>query len=259
MECKNCDNNLRTDYSYCPACGAQVIRNRLSVKNLWGDIIERYFNLDNTFLKTFNHLFTQPQRVVEGYIHGIRRKYLNPISYLGIAITLSGLLVFFMRRNSAEFDMGVLSTGVSAPWQAKMWDAILDYQALLFVLYIPMMAAAGWLSFQSKKYNFSERVVIFMYTLAHYSLTIFLPSLFIIVFFPSQYMTFSMFGLAFMYLYSAYVIKKVSMDTGLELWSRVVIFWAIFTILYLSLSFIIPLILFITGTISLEDFRPPNS
>lgn len=256
MQCKNCDNNLRTDYSYCPDCGAKVIRNRLTVKNLWGDIMERYFNLDNTFLKTFIQLFAKPEVVIEGYIQGIRRKYLNPISYLGIAITLSGLLVFFMRKNSGQFDMDILGTGQSQPWQDKFWDVVLDYQAILFVLYIPMMAIAGWLNFQAKKYNFSERIVIFMYTLAQYSLGIFIPSLLILVFLPSFYMKLSFIALFFMYLYSAFVIKRISNEKGIELWSKVLIFWMIFTFFYMSLSIIIPIIMLLTGNFQVEDFRP---
>lgn len=256
MQCKNCGNTLRTDYSYCPDCGAQVIRNRLTVKNLWYDAIERYFNVDNTFLRTFTHLFSKPESVIVGYIEGIRKKYLNPISYLGIAITLSGLLVFFMRKNSGQFDMDVLGTGQSQAWQGKFWDAILDYQAILFVLYIPMMAIAGWLNFQAKKYNFSERIVIFTYTLAQYSLGIFIPSLIILAFIPSFYMKFSFIAILFMYLYSAYVIKRIAREKGIELWSKVLIFWMLFTVFYFSLSIIIPIILFLTGTIQPEDFKP---
>lgn len=60
MTCKNCDARLRTDYLYCPACGAKVIRNRITIKNLWTDFLERYFNLDNTFIRTVVHLTTTP-------------------------------------------------------------------------------------------------------------------------------------------------------------------------------------------------------
>lgn len=258
MQCKNCDNTLRTDYSYCPDCGAKVIRNRLTAKNLWYDIIERYFNLDNTFLRTFIHLFKKPELVIEGYIAGIRKKYMNPISYLGIAITLSGFLVILMRRNSGDFDMSFMGTGQSQALQSKMWDVILDYQAIFFVLYIPMMAIAGWLNFQTKKYNFSERVVIFMYALAQYSIAIFIPSLLLLIFLPKYYMIYSLFALPLMYFYSAYVIKRIANEKGIELLSKVLIFWMIFTFFYLSLSVIIPIVLLISGNIQLEDFRPVN-
>ena len=258
MQCKNCSNSLRTDYSYCPNCGGKIIRNRLTVKNLWDDILERYFNLDNTFITTFKNLFSQPEIVIEGYIHGARKKYLNPISYLGIAITLSGILVFFMKKNSGDLNMDILGTGTSQVGQAKLWDVVLDYQAIFFVMYIPMMAAAGWLNFQAQKYNFSERVVIFMYTLAQYSLSIFIPSLIILAFFPKFYIWYSFLGILFMYLYSAYVIKKIAREKRLELWSKIFIFWAVFTFFYLGISIILPLILFLTGSIQLDDFRPPS-
>ncbi|WP_047246085.1 DUF3667 domain-containing protein [Maribacter thermophilus] len=256
MECKNCNDNLRTDYSYCPNCGAKVIRNRLTVKSLWGDIIERYFNLDNTFLKTFIHLFTKPEVVTEGYIKGIRRKYLNPISYLGISITLSGFLVFLIKKVGLNINVDFWGMGTTSIAQEKLMDTIYDYQALLFILYIPMMSMAGWLCFREKKYNFSERSIIFIYSLAHYSLSIFIPSCIIILFNPEAYGIFGLTALLFMYLYTAFVIKRVSKEKGIELWSKVFIFWTLFTIMYFSLSIVIPIIMLILGTINLEDFRP---
>ena len=121
MTCKNCDARLRTDFLYCPACGAKVIRNRITVKNLWVDFLERYFNLDNTFIRTFVHLFTKPEVVIEGYLQGIRRKYLNPISYIGIALTLSGIIVFLMARSIdfMQFDVFVFSHNESENYDPK--------------------------------------------------------------------------------------------------------------------------------------------
>ena len=72
MFCKNCERQLRTDFRFCPDCGAKIIRNRITLKNLWGDVVERVFNIDNTFLKTFGHLFSKPEVVIEGYIEGTR-------------------------------------------------------------------------------------------------------------------------------------------------------------------------------------------
>ena len=94
MDCKNCELPLRTDYSFCANCGAKVIRNRLTLKSLWYDFTERFFNLDNTFLKTFKHLFSRPDDVIVGYINGTRKKYLNPVSYFTIALMLGGLFVY---------------------------------------------------------------------------------------------------------------------------------------------------------------------
>lgn len=255
MECKNCQNSLRTDYSFCPDCGAKVIRNRLTIKNLLSDITERYFNVDNTFLKTFWHLFAKPEFVIEGYIKGIRRKYLNPISYMGIALTLSGLIVFLVKKKGGDIDFDIFGVGTSVASE-KVMEITFDFQAILFVLYIPMMAVAGWLSFQEKKYNFSERLVIFTYTLAHYSIFIFVPSLLILVFSAKNYGSLSIIALLSMYAYCAYVIKRISKEKGVSLLAKILLFWVLFTMMFFSLSIIIPIVMLLIGEVSLQDFKP---
>ena len=259
MRCKNCDGTLRTDYLYCPACGGKVIRNRITVKNLWVDILDRYFNLDNTFIKTFVHLFTKPENVIEGYLQGQRRKYLNPISYLGIAITLSGFIVFMMARSLGDMDFDVFNTGVQTVYQEKMMDFVLDYQSLLFIFYIPVMAVAGWMCFDQKRYNFAERTTIFMYTLAHFSLFSFIPSILILAFAPHFYLSFSLIGSLAMLAYAGYVVTRISLSKGMGLVARLLLFYFFLGILYFMLSALIPIIMFLTGQLTLDDLQPMNN
>ena len=258
MTCKNCDARLRTDYLYCPACGAKVIRNRITIKNLWTDFLERYFNLDNTFIRTVVHLTTKPEVVIEGYLQGIRRKYLNPISYMGIAITLSGLIVFLMVKSGDAMNFDMLNNNVSTRYQEKLMDFILDYQALIFLLFVPIMTIAGWLCFDQKRYNFAERTIIFMYALAHYSLVIFLPSIIVLFFIPEQYFIFSCIGILFMVVYTTYVIVRISKSRGVKLIVRLLLFYFILLILYFAFSIALPLFLLLIGELKVEDFLPPQ-
>lgn len=142
MECKNCARPMRSDHSYCSNCGAKVIRNPLTIKNLWYDITERYFNVDNTFLKTFWHLFSKPDVVIEGYINGVRKKYLNPISYYGIALTLTGLLFFFIREFFMEqTSLEWMTSGSnSSSVGEETFDNTIKYQSIISVLSIPLYA-----------------------------------------------------------------------------------------------------------------------
>ncbi|RIV72170.1 DUF3667 domain-containing protein [Flagellimonas aequoris] len=259
MRCKNCDGTLRTDYLYCPACGGKVIRNRITVKNLWVDILDRYFNLDNTFIKTFVHLFTKPENVIEGYLQGQRRKYLNPISYLGIAITFSGFIVFMMTRSIGDMDFDFLDTGVQTVYQEKMMAFVLDFQALFFIFFVPLMAVAGWLCFDQKRYNFAERTTIFMYTLAHFSLFSFIPSILILAFAPHFYLSFSLIGSLTMLAYAGYVVTRISLSKGMGLVARLLLFYFFLGILYFMLSALIPIIMFLTGQLTLDDLQPMNS
>ncbi|WP_421805499.1 DUF3667 domain-containing protein [Flagellimonas sp.] len=258
MTCKNCDARLRTDYLYCPACGAKVIRNRITIKNLWTDFLERYFNLDNTFIRTVVHLTTTPEVVIEGYLQGIRRKYLNPISYMGIAITLSGLIVFLMVKSGDAMNFDMLNNNVSTRYQEKLMDFILDYQALIFLLYVPMMTIAGWLCFDKKRYNFAERTIIFMYSLGHYSIIIFLPSILLLLFIPEQYVNFSLIAMPLMMAYTTYVIVRISKSRGVKLIVRLLLFYFILLILYFAFSIALPLFLLLIGELKVEDFLPPQ-
>ncbi|WP_375334436.1 DUF3667 domain-containing protein [Flagellimonas sp. C4] len=257
MTCKNCEARLRTDFLYCPACGAKVVRNRITIKNLWVDFLERYFNLDNTFIKTFIHLFSKPEVVIEGYLQGIRRKYLNPISYVGIALTLSGLLMFIMSKSLDSIDFGFLESEAQSVYQEKLMGFISDYQALIFILYIPLTAISGWLCFDEKKYNFAERIIIFTYALAHYSLLFFIPSLPILLFAPEIYMSFSLVSVLVMMVYAGYVIVRISNSKGVSLIARLLLFYMIFGILYFLSSLLIPIIMLLIGEISLQDLVPP--
>jgi len=256
MNCKNCENPLRTDYSFCSNCGAKIIRNRLTFKNLFYDFTERYFNVDNTFLRTFLHLFIKPQVVIEGYISGIRKKYLNPVSYLGIALTLSGVIVYLMRKNAEKLDYDVFDSGMNSDAMAPLFDFTMDFQAILFILYIPIMAIASWLAFENKGYNFTERQVVFTYTLAHYSLLTIIPSILFLTLAPELYGNFTIYFFGILYLYAAYVIQRITKLKGMNFWARILLFFVIFTIFYFLLSILMIVFLIVSGQMSLEDFAP---
>ena len=75
MECKNCSSQLQENDDYCNSCGAKVIRNRLTLKNLFEHFGEEFLNYDNKFLRTFIRLFRKPEDVIGSYINGTRKKY----------------------------------------------------------------------------------------------------------------------------------------------------------------------------------------
>lgn len=179
MNCKNCQRSLRTDYTFCPNCGARVIRNRITVKNLWYDAVERFFNVDNTFITTFTHLFTKPEAVIGGYISGVRKKYLNPISYFTIAVTMGGLFIFLSQEffpDAMDFQFQNMETNterdqIAVDFGKKFQDTLFKFQSFFYILTIPILALISKLVFIDKKqYNFSEHFVINIYGYAQLSI-----------------------------------------------------------------------------------------
>lgn len=256
MECKNCKNSLPTDFNFCPDCGAKVIRYRLTFKNLWHEVIEGFFDLDNTFFRTFIHLFTKPAEVIDGYISGIRKKHLNPISYFGIALTLSGLTIYLIQKVfDVKMDLDVFNQGVNPELYQKIMPVIMDFSSVVFVLFIPIFGIAGWLTFNKKGYVFSEYLIVFLYTLAHWSIVSFPVSLIMILFAPDEYMELSAIMLPLMVAYSIYVMQRINKFSAGKFILRMCLFLILAFIGYLGIIIAFYAILFATGTITMEDLK----
>lgn len=250
MECKNCQNNLRTDFSYCPDCGSKVIRNRLTVKNLWYDATERFFNIDNTFLTTLKHLFTKPDAVIGGYINGVRKKYLNPISYFTIAITLGGLFVYVYTEffpNALEFDFLYQSGDsmteaekIGQDLQKKINTYMFKYQSLVYIAMLPFLALISRLVFINKKqFNLSEHFVINIY--AYSQMSIIINTLYLLTIWNPQilyYVSFS--NLIFQIGFFTWVFYKLFnltiKQTILKLLLFLVLLGAVFSVFIIAIS-----------------------
>ena len=252
MVCKTCENSLRSDFSYCPSCGGKIIRNRLTLKNIWQDISFQVFDLDNTLFKTFKHLIKKPEVVIESYISGARKKYMNPISYMVIAITLTGILLFFIKRVFPEgIDFDIMNTGVyDLETNKKLTDFMLNFYNILFILQIPILALAGKISFEEKKYLFPEHLVCFMYTQAQYSILSIPLSLITVLTMPQYYMSLSMFLLVIMVSYNIYVLRRIHAKESSGFTLKAFIFLLLFGTGYILLSILQFIWMIATGVIS---------
>nr|WP_298999731.1 DUF3667 domain-containing protein [uncultured Allomuricauda sp.] len=253
MVCKNCDSSLRSDFSFCPSCGAKIIRNRLTLKNIWQDLSFQVFNLDNTLFKTFKHLFTQPEVVVESYISGIRKKYMNPISYFAIAITLSGVL-FFVLRNVYEIT---LTQNNAINPDAPNLDFIFDYQGLMSYLFMPLYSLITWVLFLDKgKMNYTEHLVANAYVTAQMSFVQVMVCLPLFGIFDIRYEVFNWIYLLFITAYLFFVFGRIHKIGFLSTFIRSLGYLVLFVIIMLIAGIAIAAILFITGQLNIEDFAP---
>ena len=244
MNCKNCENTLRTDYSFCPDCGAKVIRNRITVKNLWYDAVERFFNVDNTFLITFKHLFTKPEEVIVGYINGVRKKYLNPISYFTIAVTLGGLFVFINKQffpdamnyafNSVDTETLSNADKVGQEFGRKVQEFLFEYQSLFYVLMLPFLALISKLVFLNKKeLNLSEHFVINLYGYSQMSICI--NIIYILTIWNNKLIYYISFLNIFVQIaYFTYVFKRIFKQNIRSMLLKLMLFLVILGFLYVA-------------------------
>ncbi|MEH6536322.1 MAG: DUF3667 domain-containing protein [Psychroserpens sp.] len=248
MNCKNCHTELIPDSDFCNRCGGKVIRNRLTVKNLFEHFSDTFFNYDNKLIRTFLDLFIRPEVVIEGYINGIRKRYVNPISYFGLAITLTGLYILILDKFYPEaMDYSAFAFEGQEEFQKKNASFIQEYMSLFMMLYIPIYALIARVTFVGlKKFNYTELIVVFLYWQSQLSII----TAFIIVItamFGVQQALLSMIFLPFMILYAAYTFKRLYKLSFGKIILRTLLFLGVLGVFMVIITIIVMIIMFFTG------------
>lgn len=251
MTCKNCQTEMLESSEYCYSCGAKVIRNRLTLRNLFEYFSETFLNYDNKFFQTFIDLFKKPEEVIGSYIDGTRKKYVDVVSYFALAITLSGLQLFILNKFfPEEMDMSSWTTKGTEDFNNGLMTFVTEYQSLVMMLYVPFYALIGRLIFLNKKtYNFTEQLVIFMYFQGQVSIAsalIITP----LVVIGLNFGILGMFLLPAMVLYSAYCLKRLYHLSFPDILLKTLLFLIFLGILMIIATIIIFVIMYFNGDLA---------
>ena len=248
MNCKNCNTILSTESGYCYCCGGKVIRNRLTLKHLFQDFSENYFNYDNKFYQTFINLFKKPEDVIGGYINGTRKKYVNVVSYFALAITISGIYLLILNNFFPEMmDFSVMAAPGQEEFQKKNLSFVQEYQSLFMMLYVPLYALMARVSFIGiKKFNYTELLVIFMYLQAQISIVSAIAGIILTLFGITQGVM-SLIAIPLMILYSAFCLKRLYNLNFQHIVLRTLLFLVVLGIVFIIISVVMAVIMFING------------
>lgn len=251
MECKNCEKQLVESDNYCQACGAKVIRNRLTLKNLFAHFSEQFLNYDNKFLNTFKALSLRPEEVIGGYIDGTRKKYVNAVNYFTIAVTISSLFFFVFLKffpDALNFTSDLYNMDEDqARIMAEYNRSIFESQSLLFFISIPVLAVVSRLVFlKNKKYNFSEHLVINLYTYSHVSLSI-TALYFITIWYQPLFGVVAIVAVPFQIVFFAYVLKRLYKLSMLQILLKTMLFFVLLIPLIILLIIVSSIFMYFGG------------
>lgn len=264
MNCKNCNTKLSENSEFCNSCGGKVIRNRLTFRNLFEHLIETFFNYDNKLLRTFITLFKNPEDVIGGYVKGIRKRYVNPISFFGIILTINGLNVFIISKFYRQYidpsnlidDTAINKNVGSQQIMTSISEVSLEFASLLFSGLIPFIALISLIVFYNKKYNYTEHLIVYLYSMSVYSFIASIFGLLVLALIPEKYLLFGTMMYVFIFIYHCYVLKRLFQLTITQLILKTLLFFVLFFMSYVGITIVVFIVLFATGTISLEDFAP---
>lgn len=257
MDCKNCSTFLSDKDKFCNHCGAKVILNRITFRNIFEDFSAQFLNYDNKFLQTFIALFKKPEDVIGTYLQGTRKKYVNVISYFAIAITISGLQLYVLNKYFPEvMDLSAVTAAGSEEFSKQNLDFVNEYQAIIMMMLVPLYALMAQLVFlKVRKYNYSEHLVMFMYISSQTTILSALVTLIAGVIGLSLG-TISIITLPLQILFSAYCLKRLYTLSLGGIILRTLLFLFLLGVVFVLVSVVTGIIMYYTG--SMDEFIESN-
>lgn len=227
MNCKNCKTVLNPNDNFCSECGAKVVRERITIKSIFSNLLVA-LGWDSNFFITFRFLLSKPQIILKEYIDGTRKKYTNPFTFFAISIAVS---LFVFNQYSEQFvqmltpettfqieKSDILSSNNSkdelyksfgyeneTEFQKATMQFQLKYNNLLSFLLLPLYTLIAFLVF-GKPFNYGEHLIINTYI---QSITTFLA---LLIFIFSIAFEINIFGKGIYIitiLYYSYAYKKL--------------------------------------------------
>lgn len=108
--CKNCENEFKAEYQFCPYCG-QKSKDDLTMGVLFYNTISNYFSFDARFLRSFIPLMFRPGYLAKKFVQGKRLLYLHPAQYyLFVSVIFFFLFSFQVREYNMKLD-NILKSG----------------------------------------------------------------------------------------------------------------------------------------------------
>lgn len=222
MNCKNCQTELTANAKYCHECGAQVITERITLKNLLGEIFKKYFGWDNRFLFTLKEMFVRPGEVLKGFLEGVRQRYTPPLTFFAIGAAISLLVIAqfndeFRAMNSSmsgiettadDNQKDVKIRELQQKYNSQLYDSMLGNWNLYSFLLLPFYTLIAFWVFGAP-YNFGEHLIINAYIQTPTFIIFLFAFLMSIWISPSLYG----FGQVGVMIYYAYAYKQLYQHT----------------------------------------------
>ena len=148
---------------YCSQCGQPYVQKRITTHELLHDVFHFFTHLDKGFGFTLKMLLTEPGTMQRDFIDGDRSRHQKPFSMFFICATIAGLSRYWINLVLARFyDAGDLN-------EAHFFH---QYMVMLHIVLLPLYGFITFLFFRNSRYNYGEIVVLTLYTLSFFYLSV---------------------------------------------------------------------------------------
>lgn len=253
--CINCGNEVAT--AYCSTCGQKNPPKKISLLNLYTDFQSRVYGFDGMFPQTIRDLTVRPGKVALAYISGNRVKYVGPVGYFFVMLTVFIVLLNLLGIEFYEFGQANNPFAEIQPKQGQeeltqiLLKVISDNLRIFNFLLIPLTAIWFKVFFRKSGYTFFEMTVPACYFYGHLEI---LAILNVIIFWLFET---SINGIIFPFYFIYFGFASITMfGSGVKIFLKGVLVYLFAFILYALAISIFSIVYAITHPEILEKMRP---
>ncbi len=200
MTCLNCGNHF--EGNYCPVCGQEASTKRFTFTSMMKKTLAA-FDFEKGMLFIITQLTINPGRVIRHYLNGKRKPIYDPLRYLFWTTAL--MTVLNMMIDPKNIYMAKVEVdGVAS--EVNLWTT--SNMTAMFLISLPLYAFMTKLFFREWKFNFSEHLIVNMYSIGHANL---INSIFMVTLFWSEALYYSTFVTTIVvpaYFFISITVKK---------------------------------------------------
>jgi hypothetical protein len=249
MNCKNCDTPILGEKKFCANCGSKVINRRITFSSVTSEFFSTFISWDNKFFKTVLHLNTNPQLVINGYLDGVRKRYMQPFAFMIIALSLYGIYMFFAKEQMIEYmeyinkktygGTNVKPNKFTTDFNKKWGDFTTNYFNVLTFGMVPFLALFNLLIFRTR--NFIEHCIVLVYSYASYLIGFVIIAGFGLLF-SIHFKYIYPITMVYMILYHMFCYKKMFQLSFWQIIYKTILFWLLMIAFFLILFIIVVIV-----------------
>nr|WP_321354774.1 DUF3667 domain-containing protein [uncultured Draconibacterium sp.] len=250
IQCPTCSSTAIDNY--CSNCGQKIYHKRFTLKGFFS-VVGNALNLERGFLHTMVWMFRNPGKVIDDYLYGRTKPYLNPLNYI---IIISGVYAFIVLSLNI-LDSGVetinhlsgidqLNSSPEATQLQEQWmETVKKYTNFIPLLMLPFSSLASKWYFRRKRLYYGEHLILNTYVLAHSILiTIILAPLVLVI--PGLLPIFTLVNLCFTFSYLTYAFRSYFKRSVFNAFAGTVFVYLVGVVLLMLIGFLIATILIFT-------------
>ncbi|MGB3465701.1 MAG: DUF3667 domain-containing protein [Cyclobacteriaceae bacterium] len=164
LRCKNCQ--LIYKGHYCPRCGQNAGVKKFDFSYFIKESFISSLDIENGFFPTIRLLTLRPGEALRAYLQGKRLSLTVPMRYLLVMGTIAAWISIrykiFAGENAGEAPIALLNF-----IEKEFWEYATEFLTVLNIVTVPIFALFSYLFFRSSGYNYSENLILNVYTTAH--------------------------------------------------------------------------------------------